>query len=105
CQPVRYSSATWRAQDTATIQSVHSLVVLREGATRSPGLLLSPDSDPAANLRVVAPVLIAEFSRQVALLTADHRDVHHQHENGRQQQRPDEAEPERNAGVEQQHAE
>ena len=28
CQPVRYSSATWRAQDAATTQSVHSFVVL-----------------------------------------------------------------------------
>src|SRR4029453_7435970 len=36
CQPVRYSSATWKAQDTATTQRVHSLVVSWGTATSSP---------------------------------------------------------------------
>jgi hypothetical protein len=35
CQPVRYSSVAWRALDTATNQSVHSLVVLWGTATSS----------------------------------------------------------------------
>src|SRR6266436_4524731 len=28
CQPVKYSSVTWKVQETATTQRVHSLVVL-----------------------------------------------------------------------------
>jgi hypothetical protein len=35
CQPVRYSSVAWRALDTATNQSVHSLVVSWGTATSS----------------------------------------------------------------------
>jgi hypothetical protein len=46
CQPVKYSSVAWRAHDAATIQSVHSLVVLRGIVTSPPSL-----TDKASGVR------------------------------------------------------